>query len=279
MNEKPPKLWGRDTPWRQGRVLQAATVAALNLRHNIDQAAALVVVVSHDCDLANDNLDAEPDVEVIVGRLVEAANGNFSWGKAPRTLHLSMTRDGGLVTVELVATSKRLISKRELAQFEPDAGFDLDGQGLAVLRSWLGARYNRSAFPDPFVNRMAATKLDAKLAKTLEPHGALISVVYFDVDGGRIVDREEDSPYALSIVLVYPAGDDPEASADAADEVANAVQRMCEQRLASRMDIVLKNCLAISEEDLPVSRARVLLQWRFEYMTLRANDHPGPVQT
>jgi hypothetical protein len=36
-----------------------------------------------------------------------------------------MTRDGGLVTVELIATSKRLIPKRELAQFEPDSGFDL----------------------------------------------------------------------------------------------------------------------------------------------------------
>ncbi|MEA3087179.1 MAG: hypothetical protein QOC89_4876 [Paraburkholderia sp.] len=91
----------------------------------LDEAANLVVVVSHDSDLANDNLDAEPDVEVIVGRLVATPNGNFSWGKAPRTLHLSMTRDGGLVTVELIATSKRLIPKRELAQFEPDSGFDL----------------------------------------------------------------------------------------------------------------------------------------------------------
>lgn len=279
MNEDPPKPWRRDTRWRQGHVLQAEAAAAFMLRNAIDEAANLVVVVSHDCDLANDNLDAEPDVEVIVGRLVATPNGNFSWGKAPRTLHLSMTRDGVLVTVELIATSKRLIPKRELAQFEPDGEFDLDGQGLAVLRSWLGARYNRSAFPDPFVSRMAATKLDARLAKILEPHGELISVVYFEVDGGRIVDREKGSPYELGIVLVYPAGDDPEASADAADEVVKAVERVCDQRLASKTDIVLKRCLAISEDDLPVSRARVLLQWRFEYMTLRASDHPGPVQT
>jgi hypothetical protein len=47
---------------------------------------------------------------------------------------------------------------------------------------------------------MAATKLDAKLAKILEPHGELMSVVYFEVDGGRIVDREKDSPYELDIM-------------------------------------------------------------------------------
>jgi hypothetical protein len=40
-------------------------------------------VVSHDCDLANADLNAEPDVVVIVGRVVTAADGNFS-GSAVR---------------------------------------------------------------------------------------------------------------------------------------------------------------------------------------------------
>lgn len=114
------------------------------------------------------------NVEVIVGRVVPTANGNYSWGKAPRTLHLPMHRDGAVVTLELDATSKGNVTKTALPGFEPDAGFALDGEGSVVLRSWLSARYNRAAFPDAFVRRMRKTKVDVRLTKKLEPHSRLI---------------------------------------------------------------------------------------------------------
>jgi hypothetical protein len=83
---------------------------------------------------------------------------------------------------------------------------------------------------------------------------------------------------ALSIVLVYPPGDDAEASADAADELAEAVKETCEARLTDKTQIIIKHCIAISEDDLPVSRARVLTHWRLEHMTLKADGNdPGPI--
>jgi hypothetical protein len=276
MEEGQPQ-WSRETLWRQGHVLCAKALAALRLSH-VDADATCVVVISHDCDLANDDLHAEPHIEVIVGRVVSAPNGNFSWGKAPRTLHLPMRRNGATVIVELVMTSKHLVQKSTLANFEPDGAFTLNGEGLAVLRSWLSARYNRAAFPDAFVRRMQKTKVDERIAKKLEPHGALISFIYFDLDGGQTWERPDGEPYELSIVLVYPPGDDPEASAEAADEVAEAVKDACEAKLKGKKDIILKGCIAISEDDLPVSRARVLAHWRLEHMTLKADgNHPGPI--
>lgn len=177
-----------------------------------------------------------------------------------------------------MATAKARVPKSALAQHDPDDDFVLDGNGLAVLRSWLGARYNRTAFPDDFVRRMSNTKLDEKLAKALSPYGALISFVYFDVDGGKVVERAPGDPYELSIFLVFPPGDDPEESADAADKVVEAVESVCDARLKDKTQIVMKRCLPISEDDLPVSRARVLMQWRLEYMTLKADEaQPGPV--
>ena len=279
MKGQPQKQWTRDTPWRQGCVLSTDAANALGLMHPNEDAITAVVVISHDCDLALDNLDAEPNVEVIVGRIVSAPNGNYSWGKAPRTLHLPMMRDGAQVTVELVSTSKGLVYKPDMAQHEPDTSLTLDGRGLAVLRGWLSARYNRTAFPDAFAERMKATKLDVKLAKILEPHGQLISFVYFDIDEGNLAERPENSPYELSIVLVYPPMDDPDATADAAEKVVEAIENDCEQRLKAKTDIVLKRCLAISEDDISVSQARVLMHWRLEHMTLKADDHPGPLPT
>jgi hypothetical protein len=40
--------------------------------------------------------------------------------------------------------------------------------------------------------------------------------------------------------------------------------------------VALKQCMSISEDDLRVSRARLLTQWRLEYMTLKADEEqPG----
>src|ERR1700733_4721960 len=100
-----PHRWTRETPWHQGHALSSATANALGLVHRKSPDSTCVVVISHDCDLANDDLSVEPEVEVIVGRTV-TANGNFMWSKAPRTLHLPFQRDGQEVFVELVATDK-----------------------------------------------------------------------------------------------------------------------------------------------------------------------------
>ena len=60
--------WTRETPWRQGAILPSDAVQALGLQGKGSTDHALcVMVISHDCDLANDNLDQEPNVEVIVG--------------------------------------------------------------------------------------------------------------------------------------------------------------------------------------------------------------------
>jgi len=158
--------------------------------------------------------------------------------------------------------------------------FELDGVALAVLRNWLSARYNRAAFPDTFVRRMSRTKVDERLAKKLDPNGSLISFIYFDLDGGRAIERVDGEPYELTIFLVYPSGFDPEASAEAAEDLAANIMEACEARLSDGKQIVLKACMAISEDDLPISKARVLTQWRLEYMTLRADDDqlgPAPL--
>lgn len=272
MPEQAPQ-WNRDTNWRQGHVLPPNAAARFGLKYSADPESTCVVVITHDCDLANENLDAEPYVEVIVGRTITAANGNFTWGKAPRTLHYPVQCESIPGTIELVATGKATLRKADLASFEPDARFRLDGKTLAVLRSWLSARYGRAAFADAFVKRMRDTKADTKLIKVLEAHGKDISFTYFDVDNGECVERADGDPYSLSLVLVFHPGDDPDVAADAADAAANAVEKALRGRLPDGgTAIQLLACFAISEDDITVSRARVLSHWRLEYMTHRAED-------
>lgn len=280
---KEAQPWTRDMAWRQGCVLSDAAMDALDLRDAAEPTACCAVVITHDCDLANDNMAAEPDVELIVGRVVTAPNGSFLWGKAPRTLHLPMRRKGEVVTVELVATRKVLLPKNALAAYQPNDDFALEPKALAVMRSWLSSRYLRAAFPDAFVERMRATKFDEKLAKTVEPYGDLISFIYFVLDDGAMSEHVEGEPYRLNIVLVFAPGDEPEVSAERADEVADKVTDTGEARLThqgkSTGQIVLESCIAVSEDDLPVSKTRLLMHWRLEHMSLRSETkQPGAPQ-
>lgn len=152
---------------------------------------------------------------------------------------------------------------------------------MSALRSWLGVRYNRAAFPDLFVNRLSQFKVDKGLAKLIEPIGKLLSAVYFDVDGGKEVDHSDNSPYDLKIVLAYPPGDDPEQTADEMEKLEASIDALFSKKhfdsAAGKWNgIALKACMSISEDDLTVSQARRLTEWRLEHMTLKAADEqPG----
>lgn len=269
--------WTRDTPWRQGHILTMDAAEALGLLHPEAPDSTCVVVIGHDCDLANDDLQVEPDVEVIIGRRLDQGNGSYFWAKAPRTLHVDVLRGDAAAIIELVATSKRLVSKQALATFSPDTAYSFSGKALSALRSWLAVRYNRAAFPDAFVDRMAQSKVDKRLTKIIEPVGNLLSAVYFDVDKGMDINHYDGSPYELKIVLAYDPGEEPEQAADSLEKLEAAITGEFEKRhfdhaLGQWNGIALKTCMSISEDDLRVGQVRKLTEWRLEYMTLKADE-------
>lgn len=279
MPEEQQQKWTRQTTWRQGDVFGVDAAAAFGLSHQDKSSETCVVVISHDCDIVHDDLADEPAVEVIVGRIIPGAKGSLEWAKSPRTLHLEMLRSGASVTVELVATDKRSVPKEGLAKFLHETSFALTHRGLLVLRRWLGVRYNRAAFPDVFVNRMGERphEMTKRLAKVLDRYGKLITAVFFDVDRGREVDRSSGNPYDLSIVLTFDSGEDSEQAQKDAKRAEAEVAKLFEDRLYDREKetwslIHLLKCEAISEEVLTVAKARALSEWRFEHLSLRADE-------
>ena len=263
--------WSRTTPWYQGAILTIEAAQTLRLSHPGSPGSTCVIVISHDCDLANDALQIEPDVEVINGCRVDKGDGNYFWAKSPRTLHLKARHNDVDVVIELVATAKQLISKQSLARFSPDTAYSLSNPMLSALRSWLCARYNRSAFPDPFVNFLSESRVDKHLAKIIEPTGDLLSAVYFDCSG--------DAPYKLKIILAYPPGDNPEKTYNDVEQIRKRITELFEKNFYNQKSdewnkIALDQCISISEDDLRVSQTRLLVEWRLEYMTIKADDEP-----
>jgi hypothetical protein len=48
------------------------------------------VVSSHPCDVVALDLDKEPSVELFLLKVIEKIDGNFSFGKNPRRLHVEI---------------------------------------------------------------------------------------------------------------------------------------------------------------------------------------------
>lgn len=257
-----------DSPWRQGHVLGADAVLAAGIAS--DDESATVLVIAHDCDIAA-FVDYEPDVEVIVGRVVAVPNGNYTAGGSPRTLHLPIGFADATRHIELRSTDKRKVDKALLERFDPDPQYSLTGEGLRLLRSWLRARYDRAAFPDAFNERLSDCKLRGDLEKILAPAVGLVSAVFFDLDQGLDVERWPGDDYHLGIVLLYQVGPDAERSADDADALVERIEEACERRLSDgTAGIVIARCLAVSEDDLTVGQAKLLRQWRLEHLSFKA---------
>lgn len=94
--------WKRDTQWRQGSAVPQAASLSLELIHPEDAQSQIAIVISHDCDLAEEDLEREPFIEVIVGKVIDNACPNHTNAKSPNKLHLEFILDGRSQFLELV---------------------------------------------------------------------------------------------------------------------------------------------------------------------------------
>jgi hypothetical protein len=272
---------GAGTPWRQGLALSRESSIALGLFAATDAESKLAIVISHDCDLPKDP-KVEPEIEIIVAtRPADANHGNFTQMKNPRRLRISYEISGERIWFELLATNKRAISKELLIGHMPDPNTALDKNARAVLRRWLGARYNRAAFPNEFEDRRKKhTSLAKNLGQFVEPLSDLLVGVHFDLDDGQETERNGQADlYGLHITLVYRGDDeDPEAALRAAEKAATEIAEMFRKECFVEDDwqwIRLHGCDVSSDEVWSVAAARRTMTWHFDYMSFPPSGDAG----
>ena len=271
--------WSRISEWRQGTVLSNETADILGLRHQKFPEDTCVVVISHDCDIANDDLKAEPNVEVIVGRRISAPSPGYARTRSPRTLHLEVEHNGVPAAVELVAIAKTHVAKRTLADVGPDLRYRLSASGLYILRHWLAVRYNRAAFPEEFERRIKKeVDVAERIEKIVRECDPPISTVFFNLSTLEEFRPDDPRTYALTIFLAYEPGLEPLESGDRADEAAEKIREIFRKKCfddarQAWKHIELLNCTAVSEDDFSISKAKGLQQWRLEHLSLKAEGN------
>jgi hypothetical protein len=266
-------VWDRKTPWRQGKLIAADDCIRLKLCSEEESVRALVIVASHDCDLAQP-LDVEPRIEIILGKKAAVGDGNLFHAKNVRRLQVSF--DGETQTIgEFEAIHKATVSKADLAGCEPRKDLVLSTENIVSFQIWLASRYRRSAFPDEFEDRLKINKLANKIASAVKPHGEDITGVFFDVDEGIEVARlGPDDTYLLDIVILHRAEPNFEKSLKAAEEVQQQIEKAFQSAFYTSLQkwqhIELRYCEVSSEEALTYKRLKELKRWRLDHMSLAA---------
>lgn len=261
----------RDINLLQGSILKNKDALILGLVES--QSNNRVIVISHDCDLYNEN---EEYIELIVGHIIDEPDTMYTKAHNPRRLHLNfLTKSGEYVYLELQHKNKCQILKQNFIINSYDEELFLHPEEKRVLKQWLAARYGRPAFPNAFENRLRRKKgretVEHKIAKILKPVSPYLIALFFDLGEDRFCELEDVKPYFLSISIVYDAIEGGQEARQAAENIAKALSNLFHETYGTpdhAIEIALEECSPVADTLMTLADLRKVDQWRLEYISL-----------
>lgn len=262
--------WTRNTGWRQGHIIPDSAARALGLLEGDSPHPEVALVISHDCDIVEDNLDNEPSVEVIIAKVLPEAEPNHTYAKSPNKLHLEILFNGQPKFLELRPTSKKTVTKTSLAESPPDVQYEMSGNSREILQSWLALRYRRAAFPDALNKHLSVIRETMQKIGKKMPKAVIGFYIYHEPDM-ELADSE--APYEVWIVVVFDHKD-LEAAAyaqQAAEKIKDRLTAKFKSAVGWR-GIDLCNCTAASDAEFSLYDAMTFKSYPLDYISLRASD-------
>lgn len=254
----------RRNKWRQGAVFSALTVPS-QLLPQLDKDKSHWVLLSHDCDIIHHDLENEPHAEVIALSVNRRRDGNLLYGKNPRRLQIQSDVAGHCF--EFHVNSRRFISRRCLADFQPEDAVALSSEQVHALASWIARRYVRTAFPDAFNDRLQP--INSELIRVLKGEGEWISGIYVAME---LVELPADRPYDVLMTITMLDED------FSVPERRSRVQQTCdiiEALLNGRKHaICIKNVQMLPESKLNLADWRKLRRLEFDYLSAGGDSSP-----
>lgn len=202
------RSWMEEKGWRQGSIIIGEDIKVFkDIGENVNP-DTILIVASQSCDIAN---NSEPHIEFSIGKEVDCLDGNFTYNKNPRRLHLicntNLSNQPQNLNIELFAHEKICVDKTKFStQFEPNKNYQLLDKELSIYVDWLAGRYKRPALPTKFDERFDnAWKKDKRRKSSGKLSEDLIGI-YIKIFPDEEID--EDQPYEVELlVLVTPEAD------------------------------------------------------------------------
>jgi hypothetical protein len=253
--------------WQQGSVLPGALAAPLGAARFAGWSdRSIFVVLTQDCDLVHSSYDVEPNVELIAGAFVDAADKSLCHGRNPRRLHLDADRGGSPAVVAFLVQERLVVPRSMLEDHTPEPAVRLGREERRLLCEWVAKRYVRAAFPDAFNARAQAAH--RTIEKALKRGGEHVTGLFLMIEP----DEERAAGEDYRIILRVTAR--REALADEAIElVLVRLAKAIASALASCDGIVVEDHQLVSEAQFTLEDLRSFKRWDWDYRSL--GGEPG----
>ena len=261
--------------WRQGSIVKSEDIIQLIGKRSKDFGdECILIIASQSCDITNFKVEDDPILELSIGRVVKAQNGNCTFNKNARILHTELKYKSNNSTVsedvfvELKACEKIQIDKSMFLDICPDGKRILVNEQLKGYVGWLAARYSRPALPTAFNDRISKVDPKNKRKNKAKSANDLLLGIYVEI----IPDKEisDDQVYMVNLLGLVPANFSGDVK-----KVKAAIDGYSEILTKAGMDVTV----AISGED-QVSIADIKRFKRFYYDDLSfRNDSELPPET
>lgn len=273
-----------NTKLQQGCILSPEDAHKLSLVELMEKDNYCVVVISHDCDLAN---NGEINIEFIIATIKPKVDSRLTNAQSPRCLHLSFCKpDKTHIHIELKHDNKGQISKEQINSLNTLTYLTISEENKRILKHWLAARYGRPAFPDAFETRLRKKiqkeTVIRQIKNIFEPVSPHLIAVCFDLGKDRFSELDDEEAYFISISIIYDAVEGgPNARVIAESTAKNLKQLFFEAYGApdSATDISLEECTAIADTEITLADLRKVDLWRLEDLSFQDTPHSTLITT
>jgi hypothetical protein len=245
--------------WHQGSVLPGALADPLGAERVAGWGdGSVLVVLTQDCDLVHPSYEVEPNVELIAGAFVDAADNGLRHGRNPRRLHVDVDRGGGRAVVAFSVQGRLVVPRSALEEHAPHPGIRLGREDRRLLCEWVAKRYVRAAFPDAFNERAQAAH--RTIEKALKRGGEHVTGLFLMIEP----DDECASGQDYRIILRVTA-----RAATLADETIEVtlvrLAKAIADALAACDGVLVEDHQLVSEAEFTLEDLRFFKRWDWDY--------------
>jgi hypothetical protein len=230
--------------WRQGSLCSDVACDALHIASK-----ALAIVLSHDCDVVQPNIEKEPYIEILIASPIPQLDGNCTRGKNSRCYHFQINN----LSYEIKAIERISVPRQILADYEPHY-LTLPTEEIKAIVHWFAQRYERPAFPNNF-NKRLSKKTKQIIVQILREFGHLVSGFYIACPNEELPD---DMLYDILLYVVMSDEDFENAEKFIVCEKISKQIFEAVRKQSNGITITNSENLCISEKEISLHDLRYL---------------------
>ena len=254
--------------WRQGSLISAELINQL-FDDETFASDVLGIIATHSCDIANNDLAQSAQIEISLAEPVESVNGNYTYNKNPRILHLKIL--GGPTTqyvleennFECKQANRVFVDKARLVCTRPLKSYSLAEPDLGYYRKWLAGRYDRPEFPTEFNNMIESVDPKDRRKKLAKKLNRSLCGLYVQI----IPDRELVGDEKYAVQMLGLVSDDSQSDLD---EIEKSVKQYAEIIRSANIDVKVA---VRTEAEVSCAHMRNFKRFNYDYLSLR-DDAP-----